>query len=133
MATKVNKIDVAKTVQQVDDLLNQLSSIKITKRSITKETPNEVLEAIKQVGYIQSLEGKLGKAKNSLKNNIKELMKKFGLGQILADEFKASYTEFTSTDFDMEAFKQDHPKLYEKYCFKKDKSRFSVDANKAGK
>lgn len=130
MKTKMNLLE---TVKQTDELLEKLNKVKVSKKVLSKEIPEEIKQAIEQIVYIQSLESKLQKAKNTLKTYFKETMKKFNVNQIIVDTFKASFCEYSTTTFDMESFKKDYPKLYEKYLKTENVSRFSVNTNKNSK
>ena len=115
------------------ELNEQVAVLKVTKTAIKKQTPSEILEAIKLVGQIQALEKELGDAKNALKDSIKNIMKNTKMEEIVSGEFKASCSEYTSDSFDTTLFKKEKPKMYEKYLKTTNKTRFSVDTAKAGK
>lgn len=129
---KKKKTEVSKTVAKAEELNGLVLSLKISKKEIKKEIPSEIISAIKMVGHIQALESELSVAKEALKATIKNIMKNVKLAEILADEFKANYTKYESSSFDSKLFQQEHAKMYAKYVFPKEKTRFSVDANKKG-
>ena len=125
-AVKVQKTEEEFSTESLVELFKELSGRKETKSTSLKETE----KLIELVGKIQRIEKKLSLIKNPMKEEIKSYMIKHKKAELPADVFKALYNESEKEDFDRELFKEEHPKMYEKYLYTKSTTRFEVRDNK---
>ena len=125
-AVKVQKIEEEFSTESLVELFKELSGRKETKSTSLKETE----KLIELVGKIQRIEKKLSLIKNPMKEEIKTYMIKHKKSELPVDVYKAMYSEYEKTTFDQELFKEEHPKMFEKYQITKDATKFEVKDNK---
>ena len=128
--TKKVKVHFSKEKAHTEELVNNLSKTKITKKIITENVPDEVKEVIDFAAKLQSMKKELTQYEEQLKDATKALMKKYDLSTLVSLLAKAQYTEYTSETFDKKLFQQEHPKMYKQYIGTQIKERFSIDLAK---
>ena len=128
--TKKVKVHFSKEKAHTEELVNNLSKTKITKKLITENVPDEVKEVIDFAAKLQSMKKELTQYEEQLKDATKALMKKYDLNTLVSLLAKAQYTEYTSETCDKKLFQQEHPKMYKQYIGTQIKERFSIDLAK---
>lgn len=128
--TKKVKVHFSKEKAHTEELVNNLSKTKITKKMITENVPDEVKEVIDFAAKLQAMKKELTVYEDQLKDVTKALMKKYGLNALVSLLAKAQYTEYTSETFDKKLLQQEHPKIYKQYIGTQTKERFSIDLAK---
>lgn len=85
-----------------------------------------LIQKLARYKELQAEKAEIEKQMESLKSEFIEELKRMGLSELNIDIYKLTYSEFDTTFFDNNLFKEKHPKLYEKFMSSRHSKRLTV-------
>lgn len=84
---------------------------------MAKLTTKKLVELAKRYKEISAQEAQLKKEKDQIKEVLMNEMKTRKEEELIVDVYKIIYSKYDTTKFDTNTFKQEHSKMYDKYCY----------------